>query len=361
MRIAVAISGGVDSLRTAAILQARGHEVFGLHMRLPADPGAEQREVEPTGAHKETQVHKLAARLAIPVHFLDLRESFRDLVIRPFLAAYHRGLTPNPCVLCNPTVKFGLLLDHGRSLGAERFATGHYARIEPPAAAGGRWRLLRGADERKDQSYFLYRLSQAQLAQTLLPLGDSSKEASRRWAEAAGFAPLIEPESQEICFIPGGHYADFLRRQAASNAGNDDGPIVDRDGTVLGRHHGIFNYTIGQRRGLGIPSTEPYYVLTIEPETHTVVVGRAGDLNVSECRVREVNWVSIEPSERPIDAQVRIRNQHRPAAAIIEPTADDAVRVRFETPQRAVTPGQAAVFYQGDLLLGGGTIAHQEP
>ena len=337
-------------------------------------------------AHHAEQV---CHTLDIPFQIMDLRKVFGRYVIDYFCQEYQHGWTPNPCIACNQHIKFGALLNKVLSQGIDYIATGHYARIsqshgpelklraqrggseitedfakdnlQPLKQVQGKYHLLKGVDVSKDQSYFLYRLSQAQLAQTLLPLGDSSKEASRRWAEAAGFAPLIEPESQEICFIPGGHYADFLRRQAASNAGNDDGPIVDRDGTVLGRHHGIFNYTIGQRRGLGIPSTEPYYVLTIEPETHTVVVGRAGDLNVSECRVREVHWVSIEPSERPIDAQVRIRNQHRPAAAIIEPTADDAVRVRFETPQRAVTPGQAAVFYQGDLLLGGGTIAHQEP
>jgi len=357
MRVAIALSGGMDSLRAAWLLKEAGHDVVALHMRLFSPwPSAESGGAQESDADRESRLQVLASRLGIPLFMVDCREPFERNVIHPFLEAYRHGLTPNPCVLCNPAVKFGFLLDKALEMGAERLATGHYVRITEPEGPTGRYALRCGADAHKDQSYFLYGLSQRQLARALFPLGEHTKESTRAWARAHGFDGLIPEESQEICFIPSGDYRRFFEDHAPKAACGAEGPVRDTSGAVIGRHKGLFRYTVGQRRGIDIPSSAPYYVLALDPETNTLWVGRSHELFEAEALVGNLNWVSIDPPAEPIHARVRLRHQHRPAPAQVIPLADGTVRVRFETPQRAVTPGQAAVFYQGDLVLGGGQL-----
>ena len=351
MKIAAAISGGVDSIRAAVLLREQGHEVFGIHMRClpcPGEPGIV--------AELERPLLQLADRCRIPVIIIDLGEQFDALVVRPFVEAYTHGLTPNPCIECNPRVKFGLLLDEAIKLGAERMATGHYARLNPPARTNQSFQLRRGKDPSKDQSYFLMGLNQRQLARALFPLGEHTKQQTLAWAEQTGIKPLITDESQEICFIASGDYTDFVRKHHDGVCTTQSGPILDLSGNLLGRHNGIHSYTVGQRRGLGIPSTAPYYVIRIEPESNVVRVGRSNDLFCETFTVSRVNWVSIDCPDEPITCRVRIRNLHTPAPAEVTPMGAAAALVRFFEPQRAVTPGQAAVFYSDDLLLGGGII-----
>ncbi len=351
------MSGGVDSLRTAILLQEQGHDVFGIHMRfLPGDDEATAGIL----AERENLLRELAEKCRIPLLIVDLRRQFESLVIQPFVEAYLKGLTPNPCVTCNPGVKFGLLLQEALKHGADRIATGHYARIIPPETSGnGRYQLARAADTSRDQSYFLTGLSQDQLAHALFPLCKLTKKETQAWAGQKGLDRLITEDSQEICFIPSGKYTEFLRSRTGEALSARPGPVLDLDGNLLGGHKGIHSYTVGQRRGLGIPSTEPYYVVSIEPETNTVRVGRSKDLFLETFTVSNVNWVSIPCPEEPISCQVRIRNLHKPSPAEVTPLSETMARVRFMDPQRAVTPGQAAVFYSDALLLGGGIIQRQ--
>jgi tRNA-uridine 2-sulfurtransferase len=355
------MSGGVDSLKVATLLKARGIDVLALHMRLLPESRSRRWNAGAILQAREEALQALAASLAIPLHTIDLRKEFDDLVIQPFLVAYRSGLTPNPCILCNPQIKFGLLLDEARRLGADRLATGHYVRVLEPDESSARFRLLRGSDRQKDQSYFLYGLTQEQLAGALFPLGESRKTEVLHWADETGLASQLPDESQEICFIPSGHYRDFLEERLEPSAVSSRGEIVDLDGRVLGEHQGVFSYTIGQRRGLGIPSSAPYYVVALDPRRNQVIVGRADDLQRHELIANVVNWVSIAPPGEPVRCRVRLRNQHRPADAQLTPLQDARVRIRFDAPQRAVTPGQAAVFYDEDLVLGGGIISNPKP
>jgi tRNA-uridine 2-sulfurtransferase len=353
------MSGGADSLRAAALLKAQGHEVSAIYMRsLPHS----QTHLWDGDAKIRTREHNLkhvAAQLNIPLTIVDLRNAFDTLVIQPFLTGYRSGLTPNPCILCNQRVKFGLLLKEATRLGAESLATGHYVRLLTPDDTSDRFRLQRARDCRKDQSYFLYGLSQHQLAKALFPLGNALKEEVLLWTRQNVPEDRIPEESQEICFIPAGHYKDFLKERLEGNGTLTGGQILDKDGNVLGRHQGISAYTVGQRRGLGIPSTAPYYVLELDPVNQTVRVGREEHLYRREMMVAELNWVSIPPPDEPIHCQVRIRNQHQPAQALVTPGAIDRAVVCFDSPQRAISPGQAAVFYDQDLLLGGGVITRE--
>ena len=342
--VAVALSGGVDSAVAALLLKGQGHKVVALHMSLsPHDPG---RPGEP--------VLTLAERLGVPLHGVDLRSAFREEVIQPFLEVYRRGMTPNPCVLCNPRIKFSLLRRHALDLGVRWLATGHYARVARPER-NGRLRLLRGRDRAKDQSYFLFGLTQEHLSHALFPLGGFLKGEVRNIAASAGLPVSSRPESQEICFIPDNDYCRFLEEQTGTDLLPSRGPVVDVDGRQVGEHDGIHRFTIGQRRGLGIPSSAPYYVVGLEPETNTVRVGRRKDLARREFLVTDLNWIGIPAPGGPLEALVQVRSRHQESPAVLAPDTKH-ILVRFHEPQSAVTPGQAAVFYRGDEVLGGGMI-----
>ena len=343
---AVAISGGIDSLVSAFLLRAAGHDVVGLHFL----NGFENPPVQADATHP---VHRIGAQLDMPIHVIDLAEPFRQSVVAYFSDAYRAGLTPNPCLFCNPVIKFGYLWSHAARLGADFLATGHYARIT--RSSDGRYHLLRGVDPRKDQSYFLARLSPDQLARTLFPLGEITKEETRRLASAHGLQPLNAGESQDVCFIREKNYAQFLAIH--DGLAPSPGPIVDVQGREIGQHQGLHLFTIGQRRGIDCPAAAPYYVVRIEPEANRLVVGFRSELARSECHVERINWIN-PPSGFPAEVRVKIRYRHSAADAVLEGpgTSDQRVAIRFHAPQDAVTPGQGAVFYDGEEVLGGGWI-----
>jgi tRNA-specific 2-thiouridylase len=350
----VAMSGGVDSAVAAALLARSGREVVGVSLRLhdAAQEGGAGRCCSPEDFRDARLV---AGVLGIPYYVLDAERSFSESVLDRFREEYRSGRTPSPCVSCNTDVKFGTLLEHAASLGAQTVATGHYTRLrENP---DGTRSLLRAADGSKDQSYFLFELDQRQLARAEFPVGELKKEEVRAIARELGLAIAEKPESQDICFVPGGDYRTVL---AADGGGlGMAGEIVTRGGAVLGRHAGIGAFTIGQRKGLGVASADPLYVLQIEPEQGRVVVGSEDDLQASELRAAGWKWVLGRPPESPARGSLRIRYRHPGSPASIEdegPAADGRVRARFDSPQRAVTPGQAAVLYDGEEVLGGGWI-----
>jgi tRNA-specific 2-thiouridylase len=345
--IAVAMSGGVDSSVAAARLQEAGHEVCGLWMQVK---GEGPPEADPSFR----DARAAAQALGIPLTPVDLRSAFHEEIIAYFLREYLAGRTPNPCALCNPRIKFGHLMERGVEVGAELFATGHYARTawDPE---GERFVLLRGVDRAKDQSYFLWGLAQEQLARCRFPNGESTKEQVRREARKRDLPLSEREESQEICFIPSGDYRLFLHShlQAKLAAG---GEIVDTAGRILGRHEGVFGFTIGQRQGIGVPARRPYYVLRIDPAANRIVVGEKGDLLTKGLLARGMRWVSIPPPGEELRAVGKIRYRHAGGACRVTPRGEAEVLVRFDEPQEAVTPGQALVLYQGDLVLGGGWI-----
>ena len=350
------MSGGVDSSVAAALLQAEGREVVGVTMTLFALPRAacasdELRSCCGAGARRDAGA--VAAVLGIPFFLADFRRTFERAVVEDFIAEYRRGRTPNPCLRCNRFVKFGPLLRRAGRLGADRLATGHYARLETDAASGRRL-LKKGIDPDKDQSYFLYPLSQDELRRTIFPVGHLRKAEVRALAERFGLPVAGKPESQEICFVPDDDYGRFLRERVPEAF--VPGPIVDRAGRTIGRHAGILNFTIGQRKGMGISAPRPLYVIAIDPAENTVVAGPNEDLFRARLRVSDAHWVAISGLRGPLRAAVKVRYRHAEAPAVLHPDEGGVVVVEFDKPQRAVTPGQAAVFYDGEFVLGGGTI-----
>ncbi|MGE3276287.1 MAG: tRNA 2-thiouridine(34) synthase MnmA [Vicinamibacterales bacterium] len=359
MRIVVAMSGGVDSSVAAALLAEQGHEVIGVSMQLYDQSGG-AADGEPGVAQFGTcctlddlyDARRVAGQLGIPHYILDFESPFHQHVVRNFVDEYVGGRTPIPCVRCNSDVKFQTLLQRAAGLGAARLATGHYARVE--ASDDGRVILRRGADPAKDQSYFLFPLTQDQLRQALFPVGHLPKDAVRAEARRLGLAVADKKDSQEICFVPDGDYAGFIER--ASGHAPTAGPVLDQEGTVLGTHEGVHRFTVGQRKGLGLSSTVPLYVLEVRPTDAAVVVGPRAALDRASLTAADVNWIAGGPPDgwRRVTAQVRHR--HRAAPARVRALDDARAELTFDEPQTAITPGQAVVFYDGDAVLGGGWI-----
>lgn len=354
--IAVAMSGGVDSSVAAGLLARGGRPVIGFSMKLVGgllgDTDGYGRCCSPEDFRDARAV---ADRFGFPHYVLDLEDDFRRHVLQPFADDYREGRTPSPCVRCNTFMKFGTLLARARAVGADRVATGHYAVLERDAASG-RTLLRRARDDAKDQSYYLFDLSQAQLARMEFPLGAMTKDEVREAARDLGLGNADKPESQDLCFVAHGQdYKDVLERNRLIPEPTP-GDIVDREGAVVGRHDGIEGFTVGQRRGLGMAAGRRLYVVGIEPETRRVRVGDDVDLWTRECVVERVRWIPFDRPSGPLRGAVRIRASHPGAAATIEDRGDGTARIAFDEPQRAIAPGQAAVAYDGDMVLGGGWI-----
>jgi len=351
-KVVVAMSGGVDSSVAAALLKQQGYDVIGMMLRLWSEPGKEEsnRCCTPDAM---ALARRVAARLDIPFYAVDAKDVFRQTIVTYFLDGYAAGQTPNPCLLCNRVIRWEFLLDHALALGADFMATGHYVRLQK--ADDGRMQLLRGVDPAKDQSYVLHVLTQDKLSKALFPIGEYPKPQVRELARTFNLPTASRADSQDLCFLAGEDYRDFIRRNAPEIL--RPGPIATRDGRVVGEHTGLANYTIGQRKGLGFASGVPLYVLGKDAAANTLLVGPAEELGSRELTAVEVNWLTGEPRPGPFRAEVKTRYTARPAAAEVIPLeAGTSVRVRFDAPQRDITPGQAAVFYEGDLVVGGGRI-----
>jgi tRNA-specific 2-thiouridylase len=342
----VALSGGIDSGLAAALLKGEGWVVQGLHFLLPASP--------PIKAARLKSVQKISHHLDLPVETVDMEAWFRTRVIEPFLRDYLNGRTPNPCITCNEQIKFTHLLHRADRAGVDFIATGHYARLKR-TAPDSPVQLLRGKDPAKEQSYFLHRLTQAHLSRTLFPLGGMTKADTRNLTQEMGLPAAHIPESQEICFIPDNDYRCFIENHKGTGVSRS-GPILDGDGRILGEHMGTYRFTIGQRKGLGIASSRPYYVKEIRPGTHEVVVGRKEDLYARHVAADNVNWLEGSPPQELTAIKAQVRYRHRAAPGRLGVLSPGRIRFTFDDPQWAVTPGQALVCYQGDRVLGGGWI-----
>jgi tRNA-specific 2-thiouridylase len=366
MKIAVAMSGGVDSSAAAAILREQGHELVGFTMQLwdqnrniNTDENGDPLPSRCCSLDDVYDARRVADSLGFPFYVLNLEREFEESVVEPFIQSYLSGETPIPCVACNSRLKFASLDRMAMSLGCEKVATGHYARVEYDEATC-RYRLFRGRNYAKDQSYFLWELTQEQLSHASFPLGEMYKDDVREVAREAGLYTANKPESQEICFVPDGKYSEFIDRylehEGRSQELPTNGDIVDTSGGVVGSHTGIHRYTIGQRRGLGIANEKPLYVIQIERARNQIIVGEADELESIEFVARGVNWIAFDDPREPVRANVKVRYRHEPAPATIYSLADNHAKVVFDQPQRAITPGQATIFYDGDEVLGGGWI-----
>ncbi len=367
MKVIVAMSGGVDSSVAAYLLKKQGHEVTGLSFEL-----WDKRDLKSSNVCCSVETIELARSVAhsleIEHHTVDVRDAFYKQVIEDFCSSYIKGETPNPCILCNKYIKFDFLLKKAKELGSELVATGHYARIEKNQPSEKlktqnsklrtkcvtRHLLLKGVDLKKDQSYVLYVMTQEELSKTLFPLGELTKEKTRDIAKDVGLATALRPESQEICFVGDEKYVDFIKEFSPESL--QPGPIVDMEGRVIGEHKGIAFYTIGQRKRLGIPSLKPHYVTHIDREKNTIIVGSKEDAVRKSFNVRELNWIAIDSLTSPIRAHAKIRSTMKEMPATISPGDDDTVLVEFDEPQWAPAPGQSAVFYDNDVVIGGGVI-----
>jgi len=355
MRIVVAMSGGVDSSVAAALLAEQGHDVIGLSMQL-----YDQNEGSPRfgGCCSLDDLHdarRVAAAIDIPHYIVNFERQFDAQVVSNFVREYALGRTPLPCARCNSDLKFSALVDRARGLGADAVATGHYARVEQDALTG-RYRLKRGVDRTKDQSYFLFSLTQDQLARAMFPVGDRPKDAVREYARSRRLPVADKPDSQEICFVPDGDYAAFVARRSPEAAA--EGPIVDEAGRIVGRHDGIHRFTVGQRRKLGLPRSpdgRPLYVLAVRPADRHVIVGSRASLERTMLTASGVNWIVREPSD-PLPVEAQIRHRHHAAPGMVRTLGDGRAEVVFNSAQVAITPGQAVVFYQDDVVAGGGWI-----
>ncbi|HEX8282372.1 MAG TPA: tRNA 2-thiouridine(34) synthase MnmA [Pyrinomonadaceae bacterium] len=369
MKIAVAMSGGVDSSAAAALLKAGGHELVGFTMQLwnqrrglSVDESGEPLPSRCCSLDDVYDARRVAEELGFPFYVLNLERDFERDVVEPFVKSYLEGETPIPCVACNSRLKFASLDRMALSVGCEKVATGHYARVRFDEGAG-RYRLLRGLDARKDQTYFLWELTQEQLSRSLFPLGEMTKDEVRDLARLHGLYVAEKRESQEICFVPDGDYAGFIDRYLEAEGREDERPargeIVDTEGRVLASHEGVHRYTVGQRRGLGVSRPLPLYVVRVEPEENRVVVGHEDELLCPEFTAAGVNWVAFDEPSEPVRADVRVRYRHQEAPATITPLGSGRARVRFDEAQRAVAPGQATVFYRGEEVVGGGWIVKE--
>jgi len=363
--IAVAMSGGVDSSTVAAMLRSEGHAVIGLTMQLWNQRRLAGHEGMPEAVQGRCcslddvyDARRVAQTIGIPYYVVNHEERFEREVVRPFVQDYLSGRTPIPCSLCNNHLKFDQLLIVARQIGADTLATGHYARVEFDKNRR-RWLLKRPADLAKDQTYFLFGLTQEQLSRTIFPLGGMTKPEVRELARKHGLALAEKPDSQEICFVPGGDYKRFLDAYLAEQGQSlpeTSGELVTTAGDVIGEHHGIHNFTVGQRKGLGVATGSPLYVIQIKGDAGQVVVGNNEELYSRTLRAQRVNLIAVEDVTGPMRISVKIRHRHEPAPATLEKSGEDELLITFDQPQRAITPGQAAVFYDGDIVVGGGWI-----